>query len=197
MSIDSIQLSKFLTFILRHRPDAIGLSLDSNGWARIDELIEKSKGTRTPFNRDDLLHVVRTSNKKRFSISVDGVRIRAAQGHSVLVDLGLQPEEPPLLLFHGTAVQFIDSILREGLISGKRRQVHLSRDEATALQVGQRHGKAVIIEVDALRMHKMGYKFYASENGVWLTDQVPPEFLTRSSKVADSETTSRHPKPSK
>jgi putative RNA 2'-phosphotransferase len=194
MTADPIQLSKFLSFVLRHQPGAIGLALDPQGWVNIDELIEKGNAARTQFSRDDLMHVVETSEKKRFSISADGLRIRAAQGHSVSVALGLSPQEPPPSLYHGTATRFIDSILREGLKPQARQQVHLSADEATAKRVGQRHGKAAILKVDAPRMHSKGFKFYLSDNGVWLTDQVPPEFLTTSSSDADSATTSRHPK---
>jgi putative RNA 2'-phosphotransferase len=194
MPVDPVQLSKFLSFVLRHQPDAIGLALDPQGWVNIDELIEKGNAARTQFSRDDLMHVIETSDKKRFSISADGLRIRAAQGHSVSVALGLSPQEPPPLLYHGTATRFIDSILREGLKPQARQQVHLSTDEATAQRVGQRHGKAAILKVDALRMHSKGFKFYLADNGVWLTDQVPPEFLATSSSDADSATTSRHPK---
>ncbi|WP_439544534.1 RNA 2'-phosphotransferase [Hyphomicrobium sp.] len=194
MPVDPIQLSKFLSFVLRHKPDAIGLALDPQGWVRIDELIEKGNVARPRFSREDLLHVVKTSDKKRFSISTDGLRIRAAQGHSVSVDLGLPPQAPPPVLLHGTATRFIDSILREGLKPQDREQVHLSTDEATARRVGQRHGKAAILKIDALRMHAQGFKFYLADNGVWLTDQVPPEFLIPSSSETDSATTSRQPK---
>jgi putative RNA 2'-phosphotransferase len=194
MPVDPIQLSKFLSFVLRHRPDAIGLALDPQGWVSIDELIQKSNAARTPFSRDDLLHVVETSDKRRFSISADGLRIRATQGHSVSVELGLSPQEPPPLLYHGTAKHFIDSILREGLKPQARRQVHLSVDEATARRVGQRHGEPAVFKIEALSMHARGFKFYLADNGVWLTDQVPPEFLAPSSSAADSAMTSRQPK---
>lgn len=194
--VDPVQLSKFLSFVLRHQPDAIGLALDPQGWVSIDDLIEKGNAARTQFSREDLLHVVKTSDKKRFSISADGLRIRAAQGHSVSVDLGLSPREPPPVLYHGTATRFVVSILSEGLKSQARQQVHLSADQATARRVGQRHGKAAILKVDALRMYARGFKFYIADNGVWLTDKVPPEFLATSSSEADSATTSRHPKPS-
>jgi putative RNA 2'-phosphotransferase len=194
MPIDHVQLSKFLSYVLRHQPDAIGLALDPQGWASIDELITKGNAARTQFSREDLLHVVETSDKKRFSVSADGLRIRAAQGHSVSVELGLSPIEPPAVLYHGTATRFIDSILREGLKPQARQHVHLSADEATAQRVGQRHGKAVILEVDALRMHAKGFKFYLADNGVWLTDHVAPEFLTPSSSEAASAPLSRPPK---
>jgi putative RNA 2'-phosphotransferase len=177
MSVDSVQLSKFLSFVLRHKPDAIGLVLDPQGWASINELVEKGNAAGTQFSREDLLHVVETSDKKRFSVSADGLRIRAAQGHSVTVELGLSPQEPPSVLYHGTATRFVESILSEGLKPQVRQQVHLSADEATAWRVGQRHGKPAILKVEALRMHAKGFKFFLADNGVWLTDQVPPEFL--------------------
>lgn len=178
MSADPVQLSKFLSFVLRHKPDAISLTLDSQGWVSIDELIEKGNAAGTQFGREDLLHVVATSDKKRFSVSADGLRIRAAQGHSVTVALGLSPQEPPPVLYHGTATRFVDSILSEGLKPQDRQHVHLSIDEATARRVGQRHGKPVILKIEALRMHAKGFKFFLADNGVWLTDQVPPEFLS-------------------
>lgn len=180
MPVDPVHLSKFLSFVLRHKPDAIGLTLDPQGWTSIDELIAKSNAAGTRLSREDLLHVVETSDKKRFSISADGLRIRAAQGHSVAVELGSPAQEPPTTLYHGTATRFVDSILSEGLKSQARQQVHLSADETTARCVGQRHGQPVILKIEALRMHAQGFKFYCADNGVWLTDQVPPEFLTPS-----------------
>src|SRR5205085_6970174 len=124
----------------------------------------------TQFGREDLLHVVATSDKKRFSLSNDGQRIRAAQGHSVTVELGLSPQEPPPVLYHGTATRFVDSILSEGLKPQNRQQVHLSIDETTARRVGQRHGKPVILKIEARRMYAEGFKFFLADNGVWLTD---------------------------
>lgn len=194
MPASSVQLSKFLSFVLRHRPDSIGLVLDAQGWARIDELVAKGNAVNTRFSHEDLLHIVATSDKKRFRISPDGLRIRAAQGHSVSVDLGLAPQEPPRLLYHGTATRFLDSILRHGLRPQARRQVHLSGDEETARGVGRRHGTVAILKVDALGMHAKGFSFYVADNGVWLTDYVPPAFLALSSSSADSATTSRQPK---
>lgn len=195
MSAETVQLSKFLSFVLRHKPDSIGLTLDPQGWASIDELIERGNATGTQFDREDLLHVVATSDKKRFCLATDGLRIRAAQGHSVTVELGLSPQEPPSALYHGTATRFVGSILSEGLKPQDRQHVHLSTDEATARRVGQRHGKPVILKIEALSMHAKGFKFYCADNGVWLTDQVPPEFLALcSSNDADSATTSRQPK---
>jgi putative RNA 2'-phosphotransferase len=185
MSIDQVQLSKFLSLVLRHKPDAIGLELDSQGWANIEQLIDKAHVAGTKFGRAELLHVVETSDKKRFSISADGLRIRAAQGHSVSVELGLLPKEPPPMLYHGTATRFVEAILQQGLKPQARQQVHLSLDEETARRVGARHGKPYIFKVDALAMHVSGMKFYLADNGVWLTDRVPPEFLVRSSTAAE------------
>jgi len=177
MPADDIKLSKFLSFVLRHDPEAIRLALDSQGWAGIDELIAKANAAGTKFDRDDLLRVVAESDKKRFSLSPDRDRIRAAQGHSVSVELGLAAREPPQLLYHGTAVRFVESIRSGGLKPQSRQQVHLSVDEKTAERVGQRHGKPHIFRIDAAAMHARGFKFYRADNGVWLTDKVPPEFL--------------------
>ena len=178
MPINDTQLSKFLSLVLRHQPDAIGLVLDPQGWAGIDDLIARANAAGTKFGRDDLLRVVAESDKKRFSLSPDAERIRAAQGHSVSVELGLAAQEPPATLYHGTAVRFLESILSEGLKPQSRQQVHLSADESTALRVGQRHGRPHIFKIDAVAMHASGFKFYRADNGVWLTDAVPPEFLT-------------------
>ncbi|KRP92715.1 MULTISPECIES: RNA 2'-phosphotransferase [Bradyrhizobium] len=177
MPINDTQLSKFLSLVLRHQPETIGLVLDSHGWASIDDLIAKANAAGTKFGRDDLLRVVAESDKKRFSLSPGTDRIRAAQGHSVSVELGLAPQEPPSILYHGTATRFVEAILSEGLKPQARQQVHLSSDEATAQRVGQRHGKPHIFKVDAGSMHAKGFKFFRAENGVWLTDHVPPEFL--------------------
>jgi putative RNA 2'-phosphotransferase len=149
MSFDPVKLSKFLSFVLRHKPNSIGLVLDPQGWISIDDLIEKSNAAGTRFSRDELRHVVETSDKKRFSVSADGLRIRAAQGHSVAVELGLPPREPPLTLYHGTATRFVEAILLEGLKPQSRQQVHLSIDLPTAQRVGQRHGKPFIFRIDA------------------------------------------------
>ena len=177
MTYDSLKLSKFISYILRHKPDSIGLTLDSQGWALIDELIDKSNASGTVFGRVDLLKMVDGNDKKRFSISNDGQRIRAAQGHSVRVELGLTAQEPPPVLYHGTATRFVSSILAEGLKPQSRQQVHRSADETTAHRVGQRHGKPAILTVEAALMHDEGFKFFLADNGVWLTDHVPPAFL--------------------
>lgn len=194
------QLSKFLSFVLRHKPEAIGLVLDPNGWASIDELLAESNAHGTQLHLDELLQVVETSDKKRFTLSADGRRIRAAQGHSVSVDLEFPPTQPPGTLYHGTAERFIDRIMSEGLRPGERQHVHLSLDAETARHVGARHGHPVVLRIDAHGMTARGYSFYLADNNVWLTKHVPPEFLQRvapSSSTADSATTSRQPKPSR
>jgi putative RNA 2'-phosphotransferase len=194
---DLLSLSKFLSFVLRHQPDSIGLTLDPQGWASIDELLINSAAAGTPISRADLMRVVETSEKKRFVLSVDKRRIRAAQGHSIPVDLGLSPQSPPTVLYHGTSTRFLNAILREGIRPLSRQQVHLSIDTEAARRVGQRHGKPIVLLVEALRMHENGFSFFLSENGIWLTDYVPPEYLAPFSSDADSATTSRQPKPSR
>lgn len=170
--------SKFLSYVLRHEPQAIGLTLDSEGWADIAALIEGARQAGTILNRDLIQQVMDTSDKKRFTISEDGLRIRAAQGHSTKTVAITYPEKVPTeFLYHGTAARFLESILKEGLRPGKRNHVHLTQDEQTAVAVGQRYGKPVVLKIEALRMHQQGFKFFLAENSVWLTDRVPPEFL--------------------
>lgn len=168
--------SKFLSLVLRHEPDRIGLQLDNQGWASIDELLAKAS-THLPLTEELLQRVVSTSDKKRFAISEDGRRIRANQGHSVQVELGLQPQTPPGTLYHGTATRFLDSIRQQGLLRGERHHVHLSAHIDTALAVGKRHGQAVMLTVKAAQMQQAGHVFFCSDNGVWLTEHVPVEFI--------------------
>ena len=165
--------SKFLSLILRHKPETIGLKLDENGWADIDELIEKSKNLK--LTKELIDEVVEQNDKQRFI--VEGNRIRANQGHSIVVDLELKAVTPPDVLYHGTATRFLESIMQTGLNKQKRQHVHLSKNIETATSVGLRHGKVVILEVDAKQMFDEGYEFYLSLNGVWLTDVVPKKFL--------------------
>ena len=175
MSSSDVKISKLLSYVLRHKPEAIDLTLDNQGWAKIDDLIEKSK--KVKLSRDAVFRVVRNSYKQRFIISEDEDYIRANQGHSIKVDLGLIPTSPPDLLFHGTATRFLEAILSQGLQKMNRHHVHLSTDEETAAKVGSRHGKLQILVIDSLAMNKAGHVFYVSENGVWLTDHVPQEFI--------------------
>ncbi len=172
-----VRLSKFLSLVLRHRPGKIGITLDAQGWVPVDELLEACRQHGRPISREALEEVVATNDKQRFSFSPDGRHIRANQGHSVEVDLGLAPVEPPELLYHGTVAQFLDSIGQQGLLRGTRQHVHLSPDEATARRVGQRRGRPVVLVVEAGHMFRAGHAFYRSANGVWLTEAVPPEYL--------------------
>ena len=175
MRKELVPLSKFLSLLLRHKPEEIGLELDAEGWARIDDILEKS---RDPITRAQIDEIVATNPKQRFAISEDGTRIRARQGHSRQVDLGLTPVTPPDQLFHGTALKNLGAIRAQGLVRGSRQHVHLSGDVGTARNVGGRHGKPVVLTVDAARMAAEGHLFYLSENGVWLCDHVPAGFLT-------------------
>ena len=177
MTRDKIQTSKFMSLVLRHRPEHIGLVLDENGWADVDELIERAAAHGVTLTRELIAEIVATSDKRRFALDAAGRRIRANQGHSVDIDLGLEPTEPPAILFHGTAVATIAAIRNEGLKPGNRQHVHLSPDEATAIKVGQRHGRPVVLRVFAGKMWEQGTPFFCSANGVWLTPAVPPEFI--------------------
>jgi len=169
--------SKFLSLVLRHKPEEINLKLDSNGWADTDELIEKLNHRGFNINFELLEEVVITNDKQRFSFNEDYSAIRANQGHSVDIDLALKPIKPPELLYHGTVAKFIDAIKTEGLQKMSRRHIHLSRDVDTAKKVGARRGKPVILFIDSSKMADDGYLFFVSENGVWLTDQVPVKYI--------------------
>lgn len=173
MDTSLVRISKFISKVLRHAPESVGLRLDEAGWVDVDDLLDAARGAGVALDRPTLERVVAENDKKRFALSADGLRIRASHGHSVTVELGLEPVEPPEVLFHGTADRNLDSIRAQGLIPGRRTHVHLSRDEATAVNVGQRHGRPVVLRVRAGEMHRAGHAFYRSDNGVWLTDAVP------------------------
>ena len=167
--------SKHLSYVLRHRPDVIGITLDAQGWVNVDELIARSdKG----LSRDIIEAVVLENDKKRFILNEDKTRIRANQGHSVKVDLGLEAKNSPSTLYHGTATRFLDLILQDGLKKMNRHHVHLSSNLDTASKVGSRHGKLAVLSIDAKMMQDAGYTFYCSENGVWLTETVPPQYIS-------------------
>lgn len=168
------EISKFLSYVLRHKPDAIGLELDPEGWANIDELIRKAD---IELSKELIQETVASSDKKRFAISGDDLSIRANQGHSVKVDLGLKPIEPPELLYHGTATRFLASIKNEGLLPKNRQYVHLSSDKETAIKVGGRHGKPIVLDIPALKMHHQGHQFFQARNGVWLTQSISPKLI--------------------
>ena len=173
-----VGISKLLSLILRHKPETVGLSLDEEGWADLDELLRRATAHGRTMSRADVERVVAENDKKRFALSADGRRIRAVQGHSLDVDLKWEPRRPPAVLFHGTASRFLTSIYDRGLVRGSRRHVHLSADEDTATRVGSRHGKPVVLRIDTAAMVEEGFLFFRSENGVWLTEHVPARFLS-------------------
>jgi putative RNA 2'-phosphotransferase len=172
-----VKISKYLARHLRHSPDRIGLRLDEAGWVEVDALLAACNARGFPLTRPELDEVVRRNDKRRYSYDQAGRRIRASQGHSVAVDLGLAPTEPPRVLFHGTSTAAVPAILAEGLRPMGRLAVHLSPDEATARRVGSRHGRPVILAVDAAAMARDGHAFTRSENGVWLIGAVPASYL--------------------
>ncbi|MFF7967203.1 RNA 2'-phosphotransferase [Streptomyces sp. NPDC007903] len=171
----TVKVSKYLSKHLRHQPERIGLTLDPAGWVEIDTLLAAAAAHGFPVSRAELDHVVAVNDKRRFA--VEGGRIRASQGHSVEVALGLPPAAPPPYLYHGTVARSLDAIRAEGLRPMNRHDVHLSADRETATRVGARRGRPVVLTVDAGAMHRDGHVFHVSANGVWLTDAVPPRYL--------------------
>ncbi len=172
-----VNLSRFLSMILRHKPQVIGIKLDKNGWCSVNELLLKMNSYGKNITIEDLNKIVTTDNKQRYSFSEDMKSIRANQGHSIYVELDLKEYSPPSILYHGTVDRFIDNIKDKGLLKMSRQYVHLSEDIKTAEKVGNRRGKAIILQIEAGRMNRDGFKFYLSENGVWLTDYVPREYI--------------------
>lgn len=168
-------ISKYISKHLRHAPEAIGLTLGDGGWVPIDSLLSAASDNGFPISRDELDEVVRLCAKQRFALDTERQLIRANQGHSVEVDMALEPITPPSLLYHGTATRFLESILASGLLKMSRQHVHLSADVETAIAVGKRHGKPLVLAVDTMSMS--GIAFFRAANGVWLTDHVPPQYL--------------------
>lgn len=178
MGEPQVATSKFLSFVLRHRPEAVGLQLDRQGWLDVGTLLERINTDGRSITLEELRTVVATNDKQRFEFSPDGLRIRARQGHSLAgVDLELAPREPPDLLYHGTVEKFLASIRKAGLQRGGRNHVHLSPDRATAATVGSRRGRPVVLTIAARQMYLAGFTFYRSANGVWLSAEVPPNFI--------------------
>jgi len=171
------RVSKLLSFALRHNPESIGVIMDDNGWVEISNLLDCLVREGLSISKTELEEVVETNDKKRFAFNDDETKIRASQGHSVKIDLSLDSEMPPVILYHGTAYASIPSIIGQGLIKGNRMHVHLSSDIDTALRVGSRKGRPIVLSVRAQIMHNDGYKFYKSANGVWLTDSVPARYM--------------------
>ena len=174
MNNDLTRISKFLSYILRHSPESIGIVLDKNGWASIDDII---KGAKDPVTYDQIIQVVEQNEKKRFALDENKKHIRANQGHSVKVDVQLKKAVPPVVLYHGTVSKCIGDILKKGLLKMSRQHVHLSADAETAEKVGSRRGKPIILKIDTFNMLRDGFEFFISDNGVWLTDNVPAKYL--------------------
>ena len=171
------KISKFLSLILRHKPETIGLIIDENGWTDVKNLLEKSLKYGNSFTPEELETVVETNDKKRFVFDESKTKIRASQGHSIKVEIGFEEKIPPEILYHGTAKRNVESILKNGLHKMQRHHVHLSADVETAETVGTRYGKPVIFKIDTKKMLEENFRFYISANGVWLVESVPPEFL--------------------
>jgi putative RNA 2'-phosphotransferase len=177
-----VKVSKYLSKHLRHQPERLGLKLEPGGWVEVDALLAACARQGFPVSRAELEEVVRTNEKQRFAFDETLTRIRANQGHTAAVDLQLEPVEPPAVLYHGTAEESVALVLRSGLKRMARHHVHLSLDVETAVKVGRRHGKPVVLVVDSGAMHRDGIPFYRSANGVWLVDRVPPQYLQPLSK---------------
>lgn len=173
----SDKLSVFISLVLRHKPEAAGICLDEHGWADVDELLKGINDTGRTIDMDILEEIVRTDNKQRYSFNEDKTLIRANQGHSIPVDVELEEKKPPQYLFHGTAERFLDAVMTEGLKPMSRLYVHLSMDKETAVKVGKRHGKPVVLKIRAEEMYNDGSKFYLSVNGVWLTKAVDRKYI--------------------
>jgi putative RNA 2'-phosphotransferase len=174
-----VKISKYLSKHLRHTPERLGLTLAPGGWVTVDELLAACAASRFSITRSELEAVVANNDKQRFSFDATGKLIRANQGHSVEIDLQLEPQIPPAILYHGTGKKSVESILEKGLLKMSRHHVHLSENIETARKVGMRHGYPVVLAVDAAAMHEVGFTFYCSDNGVWLIDSVPPKYLHR------------------
>ena len=172
-----VKVSKYLSKHLRHRPERLGLELEPGGWVRVDELLAACRRHDFPLSRPELEEVVGRNDKRRFAFDDSGTRLRAQQGHSLPVDLGLEPAGPPAILYHGTGERVLETIMESGLHKMGRHHVHLSPDVATAKKVGSRRGRPVVLEVDAGSMCRDGWAFYLSGNGVWLVENVPPGYL--------------------
>ena len=175
--MDDIRISRFISLVLRHKPETIGINLDQHGWANVKDLIKGINSKYSPFELKDLERIVAEDEKGRYSFNADKTKIRANQGHSIDVDVELKKTTPPPVLYHGTATRFVDSIRKEGIVPKSRLYVHLSSDLETAIKVGKRHGNAVVFTVNCEQMIADGNEFFLSENRVWLTKFVHPKYL--------------------
>jgi putative RNA 2'-phosphotransferase len=181
--VSLVRDSKLLSLVLRHAPEKAGLTLGDGGWVKVSDLLAGLSNMNRPITPHRLEKIVADNDKKRFTISEDGLRIRAAQGHSIKIKHDFKKVTPPVYLYHGTATRFVESIKKTGLKPMSRQHVHLSIDEETATKVGQRHGKPIILTVSSISMSENNHDFYLSDNGVWLTDYVPVEYISLKQEV--------------
>lgn len=180
MKNDDVSLGKFISLILRHKPETIGITLDEHGYASVLELIDGINKSGHKIDFETLSRIVRENNKNRYSFNEDKTKIRANQGHSINVDVELKEVIPPKTLYHGSAERFLESIKEKGILKMSRQYVHLSKDKKTAVNVGSRHGKPIVLEIDTVSMIKDGYKFFLSENGVYLCDDIKYKYVKKS-----------------
>lgn len=176
--MNTTKISKLLSLVLRHKPETIGVDMDIEGWVEIKQLLRKLKDFGSPLTWSELSEIVSTNNKKRFKINDKGTHIRASQGHSVNINLKLEPKNPPATLYHGTSTKSLDSIFKHGITKQSRQHVHMSLDYDTAVKVGKRHGNVIILLIDSEKMHEDGNEFFLSDNNVWLTDKIDPKYIT-------------------
>ena len=185
--ISDVKISRFMSLVLRHNPEAIGISLDNNGWADVRELISGICNSGRQIDMETLERIVAENDKQRFSFNDNHTKIRANQGHSISVDVELSESEPPDVLYHGTAVRFLDSIRKNGILKRNRQYVHLSSDIQTARDVGKRHGKPVVLPIDTKKMRADGHIFYLSANHVWLCDDIAWRYIKESEIIYSDE----------
>lgn len=178
MGKQDINLSKFISLILRHKPEIIDIQVDKNGWCDVEELLDRMKNKGRAITRAQLDHIVESDNKGRYTYNSNGTKIRANQGHSIKVDVELKQEIPPKYLYHGTIQKYVEPIMKDGIKKGQRQYVHLSENVEVANTVGKRRGKPVILKIEAGLMHQQGYKFYLSKNNVWLCDYIPSMYVS-------------------
>ncbi|MFB5652563.1 RNA 2'-phosphotransferase [Leptospira wolffii] len=178
MNDELTKISKHISYVLRHNPDSIGLKLDSHGWADVKELISKSEDHGIYCSIETIHRILVQSKKSRFELSSNGKRIKAKHGHSIQVEIGLLPNFPPSILYHGTTLKNIESIKENGILRMSRVYVHLSTNPIEARKIGERHGKPLVFAIKAQEMHRNGYEFYISDNNIWLTKVVPKEFIS-------------------
>lgn len=174
---DLVKMGKYISLILRHKPELINLKIDEHGWANVDDLLKGINNSGRYISKEILDIIVNTNNKKRYQYNNDHTKIRANQGHSIKVDVELQEKVPPNILYHGTAQKYLDKIRESGIRKMNRLYVHLSKDIETAINVGKRHGQPIVLVINTEAMIKDGFKFYYSNNGVWLCDDIDYSYV--------------------